>query len=652
VLAKRVQFDSADRQPHMCGITGFWIEAPHDRGRLCEQIDSMNKALLHRGPDDGGTWVDEKTGVGLANRRLSILDPSARGHQPVFSNCGRLVIAYNGEVYNFESIREALRLEGKTFRSHTDTEVIVEGCATWGVPETLDRLNGMFAFALWDRRSRVLTLVRDRLGIKPLYYGRFGATFLFGSELKALVAHPAFRKEVDRDSLALFFRHGYIPAPYTIYRNVRKLPPGHFLTLSSTGDNLESVPYWSAKSLGGDQTSIPHFPDEEAIMEFETLLLDAVRLQMISDVPLGAFLSGGIDSSTVVALMQAQSARKIQTFSIGFCENGYNEAGYASAVARHLGTDHLELYVSPQQIVECVQKLPDMYDEPFADASQIPTYLLSRLTRKHVTVSLTGDGGDELFGGYKHYAQLHSRWKILSGVPQTIRTFGARAVKSFLPSSDVFLCGGSYVVDRLRNVPSVLESRSPELLSHHCLSHWRFPSSVVTDSREPATVFTDQEQWSKASNVLHRMMYLDLVTYLPDDVLAKLDRASMAVSLEARVPLLDHRVVEFAMKVPPKLKFRNQEGKWLLRQVLQHYLPRKLYDRPKMGFSVPIGEWLRGILRPWAEELLREQFENRNDLLDADLIRRKWAEHVNGYHNWGQQLWNAVIFQAWNRRWL
>jgi asparagine synthase (glutamine-hydrolysing) len=636
----------------MCGITGFWVRPRDSQEALSQQVSSMNEALHHRGPDDGGTWVDEQAGIALANRRLAILDLSMSGHQPIFSSCGRLVIAYNGEVYNFETIREALKKEGKVFRSHTDTEAIVEGCAAWGLHRTLDRLNGMFAFALWDRQERTLSLVRDRIGIKPLYYGRFGTTLLFGSELKALIAHPAFRQEIDRDSLALFFRHGYIPAPYTIYKDVRKLPPGHCVTLSNTDDSLESLPYWSAQSLSSVNNEIGNLSDDEAILQLDTLLKDAVHLQMVSDVPLGAFLSGGIDSSTVVALMQAQSTRRSRTFSIGFVEKDYNEADHASAVARHLGTEHLDLYVSPERIAESVQKLPEMYDEPMADTSQIPTYLLSKMTREHVTVSLSGDGGDELFGGYDHYPQLNRRWTMLRKVPRPLRAFGAKAVNSLLMSPDVVREGGNYKMwTRLRNVPGILESRSPELLSHHCLSHWRAPSALVVDSREPATVFTDEEQWSTTSDPLHRMMYLDLVTYLPEDVLTKLDRASMAVSLEGRVPLLDHRVVEFAMQLPARLKFREQHGKWLLRQVLQQYVPKKLYDRPKMGFSLPIGEWLRGMLRPWADELLGEQLDMQSDLLDVAVIRQKWSEHLRGDYDWGQQLWNVLMFQAWHQRW-
>jgi asparagine synthase (glutamine-hydrolysing) len=612
----------------------------------------MNEALHHRGPDDGGTWVDEQSGIALANRRLAILDLSASGHQPFFSRCGRFVIAYNGEVYNFQSIRDALRREGKAFLGHSDTEVIVEACAQWGLHKTLERLNGMFAFALWDREQRTLSLVRDRLGIKPLYYGRFGATLLFGSELKALVAHPSFSGQIDRNSLALFFRHGYIPAPYTIYKDVKKLPPGHCVTLSSTFDSLGSSPYWSARRLGGNETTMDQLSEEEAISRLDSLLRDAVQLQMVSDVPLGAFLSGGIDSSTVVALMQSQSTRRIRTFSIGFAEKGYNEADYASAVARHLGTEHMEMYVSPELIAESVRKLPEMYDEPMADTSQIPTYLLSKMTREHVTVSLSGDGGDELFGGYDHYAQLHRRWTMLQKVPRSVRAFGAKAVSSLLSAGNVSRHrGNNKMLVRLCNVPGILESHSPELLSHHCLSHWRTPAAIVADSQEPATVFTDEEQWSTTHDPRQRMMYLDLVTYLPEDVLTKLDRASMAVSLEARVPILDHRVVEFAMQVPMKWKFRGQRGKWLLRQVLQRYLPRALYDRPKMGFSLPIGEWLRGTLRPWAEELLEEPLVIQNDLLDAAVIRRKWAEHLSGSHDWGQQLWNALTFQAWCRLW-
>jgi asparagine synthase (glutamine-hydrolysing) len=636
----------------MCGIAGFWKKTGESRDALCGQISSMSEAVHHRGPDDGGTWVDEQSGIALANRRLAILDLSASGHQPFFSRCGRFVIAYNGEVYNFRSVREVLEKEGKPFRSHTDTEVIVEGCAKWGLSRTLDHLNGMFAFALWDRKERTLSLVRDRLGIKPLYYGRFGTTLLFGSELKALVAHPSFSREIDRNSLALFFRHGYIPAPYTIYKHVRKLPPGHCLTLSSTNDSLASSTYWSAKRLGGLEHVIGRMSDEEAISHLDMLLRGAVQMQMVSDVPLGAFLSGGIDSSSVVALMQSQSTRRIRTFSIGFIEKNYNEADHARAIARYLGTEHLDLYVSPELIAESIRKLPEMYDEPMADTSQIPTYLLSKMTRSHVTVSLSGDGGDELFGGYDHYPQLHRRWTMLQKVPRPVRAFGAKAVNSLLTPPDALRQGGNYMWSRLRNVPGILESRSPELLSHHCLSHWRTPSAVVADGQEPATVFTDEAQWSTSHDARQRMMYLDLVTYLPEDVLTKLDRASMAVSLEARVPILDHRVVEFAMQLPMKWKFRNQQGKWLLRQLLRRYVPQKLYDRPKMGFSLPIGQWLRGTLRTWAEELLGEPLAIQNELLDGGAIRRKWAEHIRGDHDWGQQLWNALTFQAWCQRWL
>ena len=637
----------------MCGIAGFWVQSQSVRESFCRQISAMNEALMHRGPDDGGTWVDEQVGVGLANRRLAILDLTASGHQPMLSSCGRFVIAYNGEVYNYESIREALLREGKTFSSHSDTEAIVEGCASWGLKETLHRLNGMFAFALWDRKLRTLSLVRDRLGIKPLYYGRFGTALLFGSELKALVAHTAFKKEIDPNSLALFFRHGYIPAPYTIYKNVRKLQAGHVLTLSSSNDDVEGAPYWSAKPIG-DETGVGQLTEDDAVTQLETLLRDAVRLQMVSDVPLGAFLSGGIDSSMVVALMQAQSARRVKTFSIGFAEKGYNEADYARGVAQHLGTDHLDLYVSPQQIAESVQALPEMYDEPFADPSQIPTYLLSRLTREHVTVSLSGDGGDELFGGYDHYQQLHRRWEMLRRIPQPLRAFGATAANSLLMIPKVLRRRPVHNMtwSKVADVAGILESDSPELLSHHCLSHWKIPSEVVAKGKEPATAFTDEEQWPKTSDSLRRIMYLDLITYLPDDVLTKLDRASMAVSLEARVPLLDHRVVEFALRVPHHLNIRNGQGKWLLRQVLHRYLPQRLFDRPKMGFSVPIDAWLRGPLRPWAEELLDETCKAKHDLLDSDLIRRKWTEHISNNCNWGRQLWDILMFQAWQQRWL
>lgn len=633
----------------MCGITGFWVQPRESREVLSAHLSSMNDALLHRGPDDGGIWVDENVGIGLANRRLAILDLSSSGHQPILSSCGRFVIAYNGEVYNFETIRKTLLQSGRQFRSHTDTEVIAEGCAVWGVLETLRQLNGMFAFALWDRKDKALTLVRDRVGIKPLYYGRFGSVLLFGSELKALVAHPAFRKEIDQNSLALFLRHGYIPAPYTIYKNVRKLPPGHYLTLLTEQDSLEPTSYWSAKTLVDDHGISP----DEATAELDTLLRDAVRLQMVSDVPLGAFLSGGIDSSTVVALMQAQSTRRIRTFSIGFTEEGYNEANYASKVAEHLGTEHEELYVSPEMVADSVQRMPVMYDEPLADTSQIPTYLLAKLTRRHVTVSLSGDGGDELFGGYDHYRQFCRRWKILRRVPQPLRAFGAGAVRSIVSSPDIFRGAGSYRIwARFRNLAGILEAPSPELLSHHCLSHWRAPASLVSNAQEPSTAFTDEAQWSNTTDPLHRIMYLDLITYLPEDVLAKVDRASMAVSLEARVPILDHRVVEFAMAIPARLKFREGRTKWLLRAVLRRYVSESLFDRPKMGFSLPIGLWLRTMLRPWAEDLLGNELNAQREWMDVNSIRQKWTEHKNGVHDWGQQLWNVLMFEAWRRCWM
>lgn len=644
----------------VCGITGFWQPPAAPGCELRALARAMALAVEHRGPDDAAEWADEQAGVAFGFRRLAIVDLSPEGRQPMVSESGRYVIAFNGEVYNFAALRGELDAAGHRFRGHSDTEVILAAVEEWGVSRAVQRFVGMFALALWDRDERVLHLVRDRLGIKPLYYGWLGKALLFGSELKALRAHPEFCAEIDRGALALFLRHNYVPTPFSIYRGVRKLPPGTILTLRAHDDSTAApVPYWSAREVAEAGVRQPFAGDEAgAIGELDRLLREAVALRMIADVPLGAFLSGGIDSSTVVALMQAQSDRPVKTFSIGFHEAGYNEAVHAADVARHLGTDHTELYVTPAEAQAVIPRLPAMYDEPFADSSQIPTYLVSALARKHVTVSLSGDGGDELFGGYNRYFWGRTIWQRIGRVPPPLRGVAARAITAISPAGwdrnyarlRPLLPNRlrqQHAGDKLHKLAEVLAVANPEDLYNGLVSHWREPADLVIGGHEPATALTDRSRWATLPDFTQRMMYLDLVSYLPDDILTKLDRASMAVSLEARVPLLDHRVVEFASRIPLEMKIRNGQGKWLLRQVLYQYVPSALIERPKMGFGVPIDIWLRGPLRDWAEELLGDRRLEQEGYFNPAPIRAKWAEHLAGTRNWQYYLWDVLQFQAW-----
>ena len=628
---------------------------------IADLTDAMNAALAHRGPDDAGLWYDAEAGVGLGHRRLSIVDLSPLGHQPMASESGRYYITYNGEVYNFRELRKELKPLGCTFRGHSDTEVLLAAIEQWGLEHAVKRFVGMFAFALWDRNERVLYLVRDRLGIKPLYYGWLGKAFVFGSELKAFKAHPAFRGEIDRNALALMMRHNYIPAPYSIYKGIYKLLPGHILTLNSadTGSAPVPTPYWTARDVAEDGAANPFVGSEtEAVEHLDILLRGAIKLRMVADVPLGAFLSGGMDSSTVVALMQAQCGQPVKTFSIGFYEQGYNEAKYAKAVAAHLGTDHTELYVTPEQAMAVIPKLPTLYDEPFSDSSQIPTFLVSELACRHVAVSLSGDGGDELFCGYKRYETGRDLWGKIGWMPPLGRQALARSL-SAVPAK--VLDGGfgwlapvlrrygraGAVGDKLHKLAEILAVESPETMYYRLVSHWKNPAGVVIGAAEPPTVLTDCDRWANLPDFTQRMMYLDLVSYLPDDILVKVDRASMGVSLEARVPLLDHRVVEFAWKIPLSMKIRNGQGKWLLRQVLYKYVPKELIERSKMGFGIPIDRWLRGPLRDWAESLLDETRLRREGFFNPTPIRQKWNEHLSGKRNWQYYLWDVLMFQAW-----
>ena len=652
----------------MCGIAGLFGQL---RPELSSTVERMVASIRYRGPDDSGVWCDERVGIGLGHARLSILDLSPEGHQPMVSASGRYVIVFNGEIYNHLELRRGLgnsphlqpltqREPGaKPWRGHSDTETLLASIEVWGIEATLKKSVGMFAIALWDRAERVLTLARDRMGEKPLYYGWQGDTFLFGSELTALKAHPAFQGEIDRGSLALMLRHNYIPAPYSIYKGIRKLPPGTYLNLLMGKREGQPVHYWSVREVAERGQERPFAGDEtEAIKTLEAHLLESIGLQMIADVPLGAFLSGGVDSSTVVALMQAHSSRPVKTFTIGFHEEGYDEAPHAKSVARHLGTEHTELYVMPKEAMNVIPHLPALYNEPFSDSSQIPTFLISELARRHVTVSLSGDGGDELFGGYNRYFWATHIWRRVGWAPQPMRAALAGVLTALPPSAwnSVFRGLARFLPvgwrygnpgDKLHKLAEILAVRTPEDIYLDLVSHWKQPGEVVRGIHEPPTVLTDPAQWVDLPDFEQRMMYLDQMTYLPGDILTKVDRAAMGVSLETRVPLLDHRLVEFAWSLPLSMKIRQGEGKWLLRQVLYRHVPKALIERPKMGFGVPIDMWLRGPLKAWAEELLDEARLQREGYFDSRPIRKKWAEHLTGGRNWSYYLWDVLMFQAW-----
>jgi len=642
----------------MCGIAGFLdpsrASSPDDLSALAQR---MAGTLRHRGPDDAGTWCDPDAGIALGHRRLSIIDLSAEGHQPMLSASGRYVITYNGEIYNFPALRKELEGAGQKFRGGSDTEVALASIERWGLGRSVSRFNGMFAFALWDRETRTLHLVRDRLGEKPLYYGRFGRTFVFGSELKALRAHPAFRGEIDRGALALYLRHNCVPAPWSIYEGVRKLPPASIVTVSCDGSISEPVLYWSAREAVGAGMADPVTDAHDAAAELEALLRDAVALRMVADVPLGAFLSGGVDSSTVVALMQAQSAQPVRTFTIGTHDARFNEAAEARAVATHLGTDHTELYVTPRDAEAVIPRIPSLYDEPFSDSSQIPTFLVSELARRNVTVSLSGEGGDELFAGYNRHLWVRKVHRGTGWMPGALRRAAGRGLRVLQPDTwdSVYRAVAPMVPGKLRarmvgdkllKLSEVLGGDGPEEMYRSLTSHWKNPAAVVLGSWEPPTAASANGR-SRESGYVEWMMYLDMVTYLPDDPLTKLDRATMALSLEARVPLLDHRVVEFAGRIPLQMKIRDGQGKWLLRRVLYRYVPPALIERPKIGFGVPIGEWLRGSLREWASSLLDPARLRAEGYFDPAPIRRKWTEHLAGRGNWQYDLWDVLVFQAW-----
>ena len=637
----------------MCGIAGLWNGRPTELSRLDDHVRLMTGALRHRGPDDNGTWTDGASRVGLGHTRLSILDLSPLGHQPMLSSCGRHVVVFNGEIYNFMEIRRDLEALGRRFQSHSDTEVLVEGVSQWGARQLLPRLNGMFAFAIWDKVDHTLLLARDRQGIKPLYYGWHGGAFIFGSELKALTAFPGFERKLNRSAVGSLLRYNYVPAPDSIWQGVHKLRAGEMLTLREAGTPVAAQPYWRIDDhLLDDAHRGPRNP-AEMLDQLGRLLADAVKQQMVADVPLGAFLSGGIDSSLVVALMQSQSASRVRTFTIGFEEAQFDESRMAGEVARVLGTDHTEMRITPQDALDLIPQLSRVYDEPFADASQIPTCLLARLTRQHVKVSLSGDGGDELFAGYSHYFTMRRRWRRFAMIPRPLRQALAASLTSRDGSQAMLgrLFGGYAKADKLRKLAQLLRASNVGEFYQNAVARRVLPDPLlpgIVDSTpfpvQPAKV---PDFWDP----IDRMVYCDLHHYLPEDILTKVDRATMMVALEARVPLLDHRVVEFATRVPLAWKTLDGRGKWPLRQLLGRHIPRKLIDRPKMGFRVPLADWLRGPLRGWVEDLLSPQSVTDGGIFALEPLHRLWRDHQEGVRDCSNEMWSILMFQAWAREW-
>lgn len=621
----------------------------------------MTSALDHRGPDVGGEWTDAASGITLGHRRLAIIDVSSAGAQPMSSEDSRYTMVYNGEIYNHLSLRARLERTGESpkWRGHSDSETLLACFTAWGVKATLEAAVGMFALGLWDSREQTLTLARDRLGEKPLYYGTQNGVLLFGSELKALQRHPAFEGRIDRDALTLLLRHNCIPAPHSIFKGIRKLPPAHIVTFDRPDAVVEPEPYWSLKDVAAAGLQAPFSgTPEEAIDATEERLLEAVTGQLMSDVPLGAFLSGGIDSATVVALMQVSSSTPVRTFTIGSPNEAYNEADQASAIARYLGTDHTELTVTSDDALAVIPRLPQVYCEPFGDSSQIPTLLISALAGEHVRVALSGDGGDELFGGYNRYLTAHQVWSRAARLPRPIRRVATRAIHAGSPSLwDAWFQRWRPVIpsrlhvrtpgDKLHKLAGVLAASNGEEYYRTLTSHWEDPASVVVGATEPTTLITDPHMWLRTDNLAEWMMTLDAETYLPDDILVKVDRAAMAHSLETRTPYLDHRLIEFVWTLPLEMKIADGTGKWVLREVLARHVPRELTDHPKMGFGVPVGEWLRGPLRDWAEDLLDRSRLEREGYFRPEPIRRKWEEHLARKRNWEHHIWTVLMFQAW-----
>ncbi|PRH83404.1 asparagine synthase (glutamine-hydrolyzing) [Arenimonas caeni] len=642
----------------MCGIAGFWTDSGSS-SRLVESARLMTDRIAHRGPDAEGIWVDEAAGLALGHRRLAILDLSPAGHQPMCSASGRYVIVYNGEIYNHIDLRRALEEEGAApqWRGHSDTESLLAAVEMWGVQRALECSKGMFAVAIWDRVLKELWLARDRFGEKPLYYGWQGKTFLFGSELKALRAHPSFNATIDRGALSLYLQYSYVPEPFSIWEGVSKLPPGTYLRLRQGEQELQPVAWWSLKRVAEAGVSSPYEgSDQEAIEDLEKILGKAIEDQMVADVPLGALLSGGIDSTLVTALMQARSGRAVRTFTIGFHEKAFDEACHAHRIAAHLGTEHTELYLSGADAIALVPTLPDVYDEPFADSSQLPTQLVMRLARQHVKVALTGDAGDEVFGGYNRYILGPKLWRRLSFLPAQFRRIVGRALTA-VPASTLNnvlsvparVVGVSLPGDKAHKLGQRMRFiRSIDDMYISLVKEWHeIDGLIVGRPIGPKSVLDCRENWPRLSSPIYRMMALDAMTYLPGDVLTKVDRAAMSVSLETRAPFLDRDVVEFGWTLPERLRIRDGKGKWLLRQVLGKYVPRTLVERPKQGFGIPIDDWLRGPLRDWAEQMLDESRLRREGYLEPGPIRDAWRAHLRRDGSFGHRLWSVLMFQAW-----
>ncbi len=638
----------------MCGLAGFlgYAAVSGPERAATALLHDMGKAIIHRGPDSGDVWYDPDLALGLSHRRLSIQDLSPHGAQPMTSRTGRFLIAFNGEIYNFPGLREELIAKGVTFRGQSDTEVMLAAFEAWGVESAIGRFAGMFAFALADLEARALYLVRDRMGEKPLYYAQTRDGWLFASELKALKQHPAFRPAINRNALTLLLRHNFIPAPHTIYEGVFKLPPAHLLKVSldapySAGP---ATAYWSLAACFDSKAPASR---EQAVDQIESRLGGIIEEQMVSDVPLGAFLSGGIDSSTVVALMQQRSSRPVRSFTIGFDDPAFNEAEHARAVAEHLGTEHTELYVTPADALAVIPRLGRMYDEPFADSSQIPTFLVSQMTRQHVTVALSGDGGDELFCGYQRYVSTTNQWHARARVKNRLKAALLALPPRLLASVARRLVPGQAnlppetVVEKLVHQQAMSRADTLGEFYRRGVSYWDLPERMVLAGHEPAYALTTDVPRRLSGHSLQTLMWQDLNWYLPDDILVKVDRAAMASSLETRVPMLDHRFVGFALGLPVDWNMQNGVGKQLLRDVLYRHVPRALVDRPKRGFAVPLAGWLRGELRDWAEVLLDPVRLRREGFWNIDVLRRVWAAHVEGRVDYSFQLWGVLMFQAW-----
>lgn len=640
----------------MCGIAGLIADGPLDSaGRA--HLTAMTNAIQHRGPDDSGQWFDNDRGVALGHRRLAIIDLSPAGHQPMASASGRYVIVYNGEIYNHRALRARLEREGHApaWSGHSDTEVMLACIDAWGLAATLAELNGMFAFALWDRQQGELILARDRAGEKPLYYGMQGGYLLFASELKAITAHPAFEATINRDAVASFMHLGYVPAPSSIWQGIRKLPPAHWLAFRPGNETLP-VPqsYWNLAAIAVAGAANPIADTPALVDQLEDLLRDAVGLRMEADVPLGTFLSGGVDSSVITALMQKQANRPVKTFSIGFEDPSYDESGFARAVADHLGTDHHELRVTAAEAQAVLPQLPAIWDEPFADASQIPTYLVSALARQQVTVSLSGDGGDELFAGYNRHVLGARIWNRSERLPAIVRrgmgaTLAAprfERIASGMARLTGLGNGIAGLAERLGKVGAIMSANDPADVYTRLVSKWPQGEEPVIGATSAGLSCGGRD----FDDFRNTMLYMDAMTYLPDDILVKVDRAGMRVSLEGRIPFLDHRVIEFAWRVPMTAKIRDDRGKHILREVLYRHVPQALIDRPKAGFGIPVGAWLIDTLRPWAESLLDPARLRAQGLLDPDMVATTWQQFRLGNKALLPRLWCILMFQAWLER--